>query len=100
MLNLTNNTPDGSLGFTPEQVADGKHLAFVKMLLELGCEVRIGSDGYCTIIEYISNCSSEESGFCLISCDQVAVDGRFVNWDAFEADGNDCDEDDFEDDDE
>lgn len=44
---------DGTMGFTPEDVADGKLTRFIECLRENNCQMRIWTDGYCWVVDYL-----------------------------------------------
>lgn len=46
--------PDGRLGFTRQEVADGKMDRFIAVLRENNCEMRLWTDGYCWVVEYLT----------------------------------------------
>lgn len=79
---------DGRLSFTPEEVADGKLTRFVNCLLENNCELHIWTDGYAIIVEYLDELSSADGNhFQVVDEKEVVVDGKYVNWEYYDADG-------------
>ncbi len=62
--------PDGRMSFTPEEVADGRLERFVKVLIENQCQMRLWTDGYCYVVEYIEDITvSDGTFFTLIDND-------------------------------
>lgn len=51
---------DGSMAFAPEEVEKGQMDMFVKVLRDLGCEMRIWTDGYCWVVDYLQAWRREE----------------------------------------
>jgi len=81
---------DGQLAFTPDKVADGKLIKFIEVLRENGCEMRIWTDGYCWIVDYLCDATTRDgTNFQAINYDEdCVVDGKYVDWEAMNADGN------------
>lgn len=81
---------DGKLSFTPEEVADGKLTRFIECLRENDCEIHIWTDGYAWVVEYIDDLNSRDGiNFQAIDAEEdCVVDGKFVDWEAMDADGN------------
>ena len=62
--------PDGRMSFTPEEVADGRLERFVKVLIENQCQMRLWTDGYCYVVEYVEDITvSDGTYFTLIDSD-------------------------------
>lgn len=51
---------DGSMEFIPDEVKAGQMDKFISVLRELGCEMRIWTDGYCWIVDYLQAWRKEE----------------------------------------
>lgn len=51
---------DGSVAFTPEEVEAKEHIELLNFLVKRGAEIRIWTDGYCTIVEWIDRVMTEE----------------------------------------
>ena len=50
----------GKMDFTPEEVEEGKLCEFVKYLISMHCEIRLWTDDYCYIVEYIQRHRKED----------------------------------------
>lgn len=62
--------PDGRMSFTPEEVADGRLERFVKVLIENQCQMRLWTDGYCYVVEYVEDIAvADGTYFTLIDND-------------------------------
>lgn len=48
---------DGKMAFRPEEIADGKMERFIKVLVENNAEIRLWTDGYVYVVEYIEDIS-------------------------------------------
>ena len=70
----------GKLAFRPEEVADGKLTRFVNILMETDAEIRLWTDGFCWIVEYIENIDAE-NGTHFIAADGDEVAEMLVNRD-------------------
>ena len=57
---LYNENVSGKMDFTPEEIADGKLTTFVNFLMSMGCEIRLATDGYCYVVEYLDSTKKEE----------------------------------------
>lgn len=78
----------GRMAFRPEEVADGKLERFVKVLMENSCEIRMWTDGYCYIVEYIEDVEvADGRHFEAVDEEEVVVDGKYVDWERYDADG-------------
>lgn len=51
---------DGSLAFVSKEVENGQMDKFISVLRDLGCEMRIWTDGYCWVVDYLEAWRREE----------------------------------------
>ena len=81
---------DGTMGFSQEEVADGKFGRFIASLMEMGCEVHIWTDGCTWVVEYLRDTTTADgiSFYPMDTNEEVCVDGKYVDWEQLEADGN------------
>lgn len=81
---------DGKMAFTPREIADGKLIKFIEVLRECDAEIHIWTDGYCWVVEYLEDSTARDGiNFHPVDADEdCIVDGKYVDWNAMEADGN------------
>jgi len=78
----------GKMAFKPEEVADGKMDRFIKVLIENNCEIRLWTDRYCYVVEYLEDVETADGRhFEAVDEEEVVVDGKYVNWEQYDADG-------------
>ena len=51
--------PNGSMEFTPDEVEAGYLDKFIHLLMDMKNEFRVWTDGYCWIVDYISDITVE-----------------------------------------
>lgn len=49
----------GEMDFTPDDIKAGKHIEFIKFLMKQNCEIRLWTDGYCYVVEYLQQCRTD-----------------------------------------
>lgn len=75
----------GSMSFTPEDRDAGLHIEFINLLIKMGYQFRAWTDGYCYVIDYITDIDVEDgAAFEVIGYDQMVVSEpaymEFLNW--------------------
>lgn len=75
----------GSVAFTPEDRDAGLHIEFINFLIKMGYQFRAWTDGYCYVIDYITDIDVEDgTSFEILGSDQVVVDEptymEFLHW--------------------
>lgn len=75
----------GSMSFTPEDRDAGLHIEFINLLIKMGYQFRAWTDGYCYVIDYITDIDINDGiAFEAVGSDQVVVDEptymEFLNW--------------------
>lgn len=69
-MKVDNHRPDVSIPFTPEEMKDRRNFnKLLDVLMDMGYEIRIGSDGYCTIVEAHDTTCDESSGYIWFNSD-------------------------------
>ena len=56
---LYNENVSGKMDFTPKEMDEGRLTTFVNFLISMGCEIRLATDGYCYIVEYLEPTKKE-----------------------------------------
>ena len=64
--------PDGTFIFTPEEVEKGLFDDCIHFLMKLDYEFRVSNDGYCFVVEYISDFRTGEEGISYQLFDRYA----------------------------
>ena len=77
---------DGKLGFSKEEIAEGKLHKFIDILMEMDCEIHIWTDSCTWTVEYLRDTTSNEGiNFQVIDYDQdCIVDSQYINWEELE----------------
>ena len=79
----------GKMSFKPEEVADGKLEKFVKVLIENNCEIRLWTDGFCYVVEYIEDIYVTDGlHFEAVYYNEQVVNEKYIDFEKMEADGN------------
>lgn len=69
-MKVDNHRPDVSIPFTPEEMKDRRNFnKLLDVLMDMGYEIRIGSDGHCIIVEAHDTTCDEESGYIWFNSD-------------------------------
>lgn len=82
---LDNDYIRGSVSFTPEERDVGLHIEFINFLIKMGYQFRAWTDGYCYVIDYITDIDVKDgTSFEAVGYDQQIVDEatyiEFLNW--------------------
>lgn len=75
----------GSMSFTPEDRDAGLHIEFINLLIKMGYQFCAWTDGYCYVIDYITDIDAKDGiAFEAIGYDQMVVNEpaymEFLNW--------------------
>ena len=50
----------GSMEFTPTEIENDKMTEFINYLISMNCEIRLWTDGYCYVVEYLQPHRTED----------------------------------------
>lgn len=85
---MTDGIISGKMSFKPEEIADGKLIEFINFLIKMNSEIRLWTDGYCYIVEYIEDVNKADGiEFRAVNYDEVVVNENCVDWERVDADG-------------
>lgn len=83
-MKVDNHRPDISVAFTPEEMKDRRNFnKLLDVLINLNYEIRIGSDGYCVIVEAHNTVGDDNSGYIWFNSDLEDV--RPAPWESAES---------------